>query len=147
MIRKAYVTLDGIGNSRENGRDGRIWTGGPLNPIQVRFQTAPRPDMQTYINPCDPTCQDLQVSHLTIIPLQAQPDMKSSKHESFIINFLLPATTSILFAFLMLNINHTLGDPETFVLINSQFGHGSPFDLDPSAMFVQRISFSPDLGP
>ena len=29
---------------KEN-RDDRIWTCDPLNPIQVRFQTAPRPDL------------------------------------------------------------------------------------------------------
>ena len=27
------------------GRDAGIWTPGPLNPIQVRFQTAPRPEI------------------------------------------------------------------------------------------------------
>ncbi len=31
----------------ELGRDGEIRTPDPLNPIQVRYQTAPRPDRET----------------------------------------------------------------------------------------------------
>ena len=50
------------------GRDAGIWTPDPLNPIQVRFQTAPRPAILAlkYYTTQSP-CQDIS---LWIYPLQ-----------------------------------------------------------------------------
>ncbi len=44
LLRKTARRGTGIPRRALQRRDGRIRTGDPLNPIQVRYRTAPRPE-------------------------------------------------------------------------------------------------------